>query len=226
MNRFFVFDKEGDCFLLSKETLKHLDVIRIGTKPFICVYENEFYECILEFNKAKIIKQLELNHEPKHEVVLALSIIKLDRFEWALEKAVELGATKIIPLKTQYTNHALFKMDKFEKKYDRFKTILQNAAEQSFRNKIPELSKPMTFEQAIDLDVKEKYLAHEKIDISSSLPQPINQDVIFFVGPEGGFSGEEVELASSKDVKIVSLGSRILRAETAGIFLLSQVKIN
>ncbi|MEA4276388.1 16S rRNA (uracil(1498)-N(3))-methyltransferase [Mycoplasma sp. 21DD0573] len=226
MNRFFVTEKNNDSFVLSKETLKHLQVIRIDTKPFICVYNEKFYECVLDNNAAKIIKKIEQNHEHKYEVVLAMAVIKLDRFEWALQKATELGVTKIIPLKTQYTNHDLLKFNKFSSKYERFKTILQNAAEQSFRNKIPVLTELMTLKQVLNLSIQNKYIAHEKIDISSNLPQPIDSDVIFLVGPEGGFSDEEINLAAKNNVKVVSLGSRILRAETAAIFMLSQMKID
>ncbi|WP_416738471.1 16S rRNA (uracil(1498)-N(3))-methyltransferase [Mycoplasma sp. 005V] len=225
MNRFFVTKQSGDKFDLDPEIIKHIKVIRAQDKPFICVYQNEFYQCILENNQAKIEFKLEQNHELKHEVILALSVIKLDRFEWALQKATELGVSKIIPILTQYTQHDLVKFNKFESKYDRFKTILQNAAEQSFRNKIPELAPLTKFEDVIKLPGITKYIAHEKIATSVSLPQPIDQDVLFLVGPEGGFSEEEITLAQENQVAPVSLGSRILRAETAAIYLLSQIKI-
>ncbi|QCZ36798.1 16S rRNA (uracil(1498)-N(3))-methyltransferase [Mycoplasma nasistruthionis] len=226
MNRFFVSEKQGNCFVLSKETLKHLKVIRAYDKPFICVYQEVFYKCVLENDLAKILEKIDENHEPQNDVVLALAVIKLDRFEWALQKAVELGATQIIPLRTQFTNHELISFNKFVKKYERFQTILQNASEQSFRNKIPELQELTDFKDAIKLQYTNKILAHEKVNLTQKLDQPIQGDTIFFVGPEGGFSDDEINLAIKNNIKLVSLGSRILRAETAAIFLLSQMKID
>lgn len=224
MNRFFVFEKKDNYFVLSKETLNHLKVIRTKNKPFICVYEQEFYLCMQENNLAKIIEKLPGNHEQDFEVVLAMSIIKLDRFEWLLQKATELGVTKIIPIHTRYCDGDLVKY-KFEKKIERFRSILQNAAEQSFRNKVPSFERIHTFEEVLSLNINQKFLAHEKINTSLQLENKIDHDVLFLVGPEGGFSEEEIALAQEQDVQLVSLGSRILRAETAAIYLLSQIKM-
>ncbi|WP_426461611.1 16S rRNA (uracil(1498)-N(3))-methyltransferase [Mycoplasma hafezii] len=226
MNRFFVTEKNGDFFVLNKETLKHLQVIRIEQKEFICVYQKEFYRCVLENNQAKIIAKLPENHEIGFEVVLAACVIKFERFEWLLQKATELGVTTIIPLVSEWTNHDLIKFDKFERKRERFETILQNAAEQSFRNEVPKLLPLTKYKDFITVNYPNKIIAHEKTNLSESLNQPINEAVTFIVGPEGGFSDNEIELAVQNNTKVVSLGSRIMRAETAGIFLLSQIKIN
>ncbi|EIE40171.1 16S rRNA (uracil(1498)-N(3))-methyltransferase [Mycoplasmopsis canis] len=225
MNRFFVNEKHENYFILNKETLKHLSVIRIGDNPFICVYDKKFYKCILEFDKAKIIHEINENHEFEHEVVVALSLIKYERFEWALQKLVELGATKIIPMVTEYTNGELYKFNKFEKKLERFQTILQNAAEQSFRNIIPELTNLHKFEDVIAMEGYKKIIAHEKQDESASIENNIDSNVLFLIGPEGGFSNNEIEVALNSNVDCVSLGKRILRAETAAIYMISKVKI-
>ncbi|WP_117275557.1 16S rRNA (uracil(1498)-N(3))-methyltransferase [Mycoplasmopsis edwardii] len=225
MNRFFVFEKQDNYFILNKETLKHLNVIRISNNPFICVFQGKFYECVLEFDKAKIIKEINQNHEFDHEVTVALSLIKYERFEWALQKLVELGATKIIPVITDYTNGELYKFNKFEKKLERFNTIIQNAAEQSFRNIIPELAPLTKFKDVIKLPITNKIIAHEKQDLSQPIEKDINQETLFLIGPEGGFSDNEINLAIENNVKCVSLGKRILRAETAAIYMMSKIKI-
>ncbi|UUM19507.1 MULTISPECIES: 16S rRNA (uracil(1498)-N(3))-methyltransferase [unclassified Mycoplasma] len=224
MNRFFVQEKVNEHFILSPETLKHLKVIRAENKQFICIYQDEFYLCQLENQKAKIIEKILNNHENPFEIVLAISIIKLERFEWMLQKATELGVSTIIPMDTTFCNTDLIKY-KFDKKLERFKTILQNAAEQSFRNKIPTLAPIHTFDQALNYPINHKYLAHEKINISQRLNSQIDHACMFFIGPEGGFSDQEIEQAKTKNVEIISLGSRILRAETAALYLLSQVKM-
>ncbi|UUD35786.1 16S rRNA (uracil(1498)-N(3))-methyltransferase [Mycoplasmopsis citelli] len=224
MNRFFVNQKINNTFILPKETLKHLQVIRGKNKQFICVYDQEFYLCILENNVAKILQKIKENHELPFEVVLAISVIKLERFEWILQKATELGVSKIIPVHSTYCDGDLIKY-KFNKKIQRFESIIQNAAEQSFRNKIPILEKIHTFEEALQYPIESKYLAHEKINLSKTLATQINNACMFFVGPEGGFSNQEIIQAQAQNVEIISLGSRIMRAETAAIYLLSQVKM-
>ncbi|RIV16900.1 16S rRNA (uracil(1498)-N(3))-methyltransferase [Mycoplasmopsis gallopavonis] len=225
MNRIFVNQKQDNCFLLTSEDLKHLKVLRITDKPFICVYNQEFYKCTLANDRALIQEKLNLNHELPFEVVLAIGVIKFERFEWLLQKATELGVTKIIPMITNYTNGELIKFNKFEKKRERFEQILKNAAEQSFRNKIPTLDKLTKFEDVANLNYDFKIIAHEKNSIQDALSDKINQNVLFLVGPEGGFSDQEIEKALNSGFISVSLGSRILRAETAGLFLLSQIKI-
>ncbi|SJZ59816.1 16S rRNA (uracil(1498)-N(3))-methyltransferase [Mycoplasmopsis verecunda] len=225
MNRFFVNEKVNNYFILDKDTLKHLKVIRANDKEFICVYNNEFYKCILQDDKALIIEKINQNHELNIEVVLAISVIKWERFEWALQKATELGVSKIIPIITQYTQHDLVRFNKFDAKLDRLKSIVKSAAEQSFRNNIPEISPLTKFKDVLKYNIENKFIAHEQITTSVSLPQPINENVLFIVGPEGGFSQEEILLATENNVSAVSLGSRILRAETAAIYLLSQIKI-
>ncbi|WP_027121119.1 16S rRNA (uracil(1498)-N(3))-methyltransferase [Mycoplasma leonicaptivi] len=225
MNRFFVFEKEEDHFILNKDILKHLKVLRIEEEPFICVFNSEFYICKLDNQKAKIIKKLQENHEFAFEVVLAPALIKYERFEWLLQKAVELGVSKIQPIITDFTNGELYKYHKFEKKYERFLSILQNAAEQSFRNIIPILEKPIIFTDIFEKYSHKKILAHEKINFSKSISDDINENVLFLVGPEGGFSDKEVNLAIQNNVELVSLGKRILRAETASLYLLSKIKL-
>ncbi|SYV97669.1 RsmE family RNA methyltransferase [Mycoplasmopsis edwardii] len=142
-----------------------------------------------------------------------------------MQKLVELGATKIIPVITDYTNGELYKFNKFEKKLERFNTIIQNAAEQSFRNIIPELAPLTKFKDVIKLPITNKIIAHEKQDLSQPIEKDINQETLFLIGPEGGFSDNEINLAIENNVKCVSLGKRILRAETAAIYMMSKIKI-
>lgn len=115
MNRFFVFQKQDNYFILNNNTLKHLKVIRATNQTFICVYNQKFYECILEDNKAKIIKEIHINNERNYEVILCAALIKFERFEWLIQKATELGVTRIIPMITEYTNGEFYKHQKFEK---------------------------------------------------------------------------------------------------------------
>ncbi|UWV83096.1 RsmE family RNA methyltransferase [Mycoplasmopsis cynos] len=124
--------------------------------------------------------------------MVGVSLIKYERFEWALQKLVELGASKIIPMITNYTNGELYKFDKFQKKLERFKTIIQNAAEQSFRNKIPELWSLTKFEDILKLNNYQIFIAREKENCNNLIPNDITVNTLFLVGPEGGFSEDEV----------------------------------
>ncbi|WP_406616748.1 16S rRNA (uracil(1498)-N(3))-methyltransferase [Mycoplasmopsis adleri] len=223
MHRFFVDKKEDNYFILNDETLNHIKSARLEKDHFLCNYEGQFYECFLENKKAKIVQKEDIFHEYKNEVILAAPIIKIKRYEWLLQKAVELGATKIIPMNTKFTDQTLVKYD-LKKKEDRFKEIIKNAAEQSFRNVIPEYSNIMTLSEILT-QYKDytKYLAYENEDTQNQIKQ-LKTNSIIIVGPEGGFSKEEVELAKENGCLIVSLGKFILRAETACLYMLSNIR--
>jgi 16S rRNA (uracil1498-N3)-methyltransferase len=121
---------------------------------------------------------------------------------------------------TQNTNYKYKDISKT--KTIRWNEISKNACEQSFRNKIMTIEEPMELKEAIKIKTKYKVIAHEKHEdakISS-----LNDDITIFVGPEGGFTEIEVEMAEKKGFITVSLGQRILRSETSSIFLLSIIK--
>ncbi|QDY87584.1 16S rRNA (uracil(1498)-N(3))-methyltransferase [Mycoplasma anserisalpingitidis] len=223
MNRFFAVEKQGNKLYFDEKTLKHFKVLRLENKEIIGVYEGKFYLSGLNGNIAEIKEEINENHEFNFKVKLGVSLIKLERFEWLIEKAVELGATEIIPFISTHTNSEIAKF-KFNKKIDRFNEIMFNAAQQSYRNISIKLSKLRTFDEIINEDAKIKIIAHEKVD-NFFIEQKINKDVLFLIGPEGGFSDTEVEKAIGKGFQCVSLGKRILRAETAAIYLLSQIEV-
>ncbi|WP_027120618.1 16S rRNA (uracil(1498)-N(3))-methyltransferase [Mycoplasmopsis lipofaciens] len=226
MHRFFVENKiNQDYFELSKENLKHIKVARLENEFFLCNYLGCFYKCILENNLAKIIETTNINNEAKYQIILACPIIKIKRFEWILQKATELGVTKIIPIITRYTDNNIVKYD-LKKKYNRFLDIIKNAAQQSFRNIIPELLNPMQLEKFLSFykDLK-KYIAYENETVDSQVNYiELLNDTILIVGPEGGFSEEEIKMCQNYEAQVVSLGKRILRAETACLYMLSNLK--
>ena len=129
-----------------------------------------------------------------------------------IQKATELGAKAFYPLITKNTNPKYIQM--IEQKLARFQEIAKNAAEQSFRNQIMNIYSPINFDEAIQIEITNKFLAHEQIDTNDKKTN-FSGDLAFFVGPEGGFTDEEVELAKKNNTQIISLGKRILRAETA-----------
>lgn len=219
MFRFFVDKKIDNTFKLSKETIKHIQVARVANEEFICVYKEKFYACRLNGNFASIIRIIDADHEHKGEVIIAAAIINTKRFEWLIQKASELGATKLMPVLSNNISQKLG--NDINKKVSRWNGIALNASEQSFRNKQMIVDIPRTFDEVINLNVENKYIAHEKVN--AKVPISFPTDTLFLVGPEGGFTDDEVLKANDNGFETVSLGKRILRAETASIFMLTRI---
>lgn len=147
--------------------------------------------------------------EPKVKASLYLAILKNENFEWAVEKAVECGVSKIIPIITDRTV-------KLGLRHDRLLRIAKEAAEQCGRGVVPEISLPIVFEEAVKdaVSKSQAFLFHTGNSLHE-IHQTLGEDVALFIGPEGGWSEEEVALAESLGAHTTSLGVRILRAETA-----------
>jgi 16S rRNA (uracil1498-N3)-methyltransferase len=145
--------------------------------------------------------------EPDREVTLYAAILKRENFEWAVQKAVECGVTKIVPMVTQRTV-------KKDVKQERLREIAKEAAEQSGRGMVPVVTEPMDFEEAIKAAEGKGYF----LDAGGKALEPVREpdDVVsVFVGPEGGWSDEERENAKRAGLTMRSLGPRVLRGETA-----------
>ena len=153
---------------------------------------------------------------------------KVDKMELIIQKAVELGAFGIIHMSTK---RCIVKLDakKTESKVKRgWQAMQEAAAKQSKRAVIPVVKEPMTMKQAIeyakDLNVKLiPYELAEHIDETKKIIEGIKpgENIAVFIGPEGGFSEEEVALAKENGVLPITLGKRILRTETAGFTVIS-----
>jgi len=144
------------------------------------------------------------------KVSLYLSILKKENFELAVQKAVECGVAKIIPIITERTI-------KTGLNFERLQKIIREASEQSGRNIVPTLSTITNFEDAITEGEK----SEEKIIFHASgedyHPNQSAKEVSIFIGPEGGFTEKEVILAKESGYKVASLGPLTLRGETAAI---------
>lgn len=171
----------------------------------------------------------ESNVELPCEIVLYQALPKADKMELIITKAVELGAVRVVPVATKRSVVKLEK-DKAAKKIARWNAISEAAAKQSKRAIIPEVSDVMTMEEALaDCRLFEaKIIPYELSDPDSmSDTKKIIGDikpgskVAIFIGPEGGFTEEEVSLAVDAGFAPVTLGHRILRTETAGLVVLS-----
>jgi 16S rRNA (uracil1498-N3)-methyltransferase len=171
---------------------------------------------------ARILEVLPNHGEPAGEIELIIGFLSQPaRWEFLLEKSVELGVTSILPIVTDRT-------EKRSPKLDRSERILKAALKQTKRSKLPHLGELSTLSAALSEAVKNGrtvYILHEAADPDSSLLRQLQQkntlSLALVIGPEGGFSEEEIEEAVRLGAKVASLGTRRLRAETAAIAALA-----
>ena len=165
------------------------------------------------------------SNEPKLHLNLLLSIVKFDSFEWALEKATELGLSVIVPLAAARSEKSL--IDAAEKRAVRWQKILMESAQQSRRMRVPQLLSALRPAQAFTLNESDlKLLLSERHDappLRAVLSNSHPKQVTLAIGPEGGWTDEELELARKAGFHEASLGKLILRAETAVIAALASI---
>jgi len=155
--------------------------------------------------------------KPTYKTAVALSLLRTqERFEFFLEKATELGVTDILPM---ITHRTVSRPDQKQlvKKTDRWEKLIQAAAKQSKRVWFPKLHSVMPFHETLSFDAEQKIIPHEKVSKPIDYLS-LSQSVLFCVGPEGGFTEKEIEQAQEQGFMTCSLGSEILRAETAAIY--------
>lgn len=174
-----------------------------------------------------ILKELDSDTELPSRIVLFQGLPKGDKMEWIVQKAVELGAYRIVPFAAK---RSVVRLDekKAAKKQARWQLIAKGAAEQSGRDIIPEVGAVCSFAEALrmagELDVVLiPYELEEGMKKTARILEGIapGQSVGIFIGPEGGFEKEEVDKAKGAGAHAVTLGKRILRTETAGPAALS-----
>lgn len=152
---------------------------------------------------------------------LLFSVIKFDHYEWGIEKLTELGVARITPVLARRTEKHL--AQSASKRVERWRRIALESAKQSRRSDIPEIDEPVALKQALTLAHAPMKLLLAETEQDNSLANALRRrensgDALSFaIGPEGGWTNEEFELFSANDWLPVTLGPRILRAETAAI---------
>lgn len=180
---------------------------------FLCSYNDG-----LAYVKEKLDEYNELNTD----ITVILALIKNDKFDFAVQKLTELGVNRIVPY---IAKRSVVKPGKGNNKLDRIKKIAKEASEQSHRNKVPEICDYATFKDLKNYMSDLNLLAYEKE--TKSLKELKNyKSITYIIGPEGGFEPKEVEDIINLGFDSISLGKRILRAETASIFLASLIAGN
>ena len=149
---------------------------------------------------------------------ILLAIFKFDRMEWAIEKCTELGARRIAPVIARRTDAHLAAAS--DKRVERWRRIALQATEQSRRATPPEISNPVRLRDALAIPAKLKIVlseAEEQVSLRDICTSPGDEDVLLAIGPEGGWTEDELDHFQKEGWCSASLGPTILRAETAAI---------
>ena len=173
---------------------------------------------------AELVSTQEESHEMKAKITLYQSVSKGERMDLTIQKSVELGVTKIVPV---LSDRCVVKLDGKSGKSDRWQKIALEAARQSGRDIVPEVTEPVKFEDAVKNCSEEiKIIPWEEArdeTLKDILENHSEGSIAVFIGPEGGFDSSEAELAMADGIKPVTLGPRILRTETAGPAVLAMI---
>lgn len=238
MYHFFVEQNqisEKEICILGQDVNHIKNVLRMKTGEEVSVSNgvdgNEYRAEISEIYEDRIICKLMFvkkdGVELPSRVTLFQGLPKGDKMEMIIQKAVELGATEIVPVDTK---RCVMKLDekKEKNKIARWQAIAEAAAKQSKRAIVPQIHSSMKFAKALEYckDTKVKLIPYEMAEDMSKTREIMNglkpgEDIAIFIGPEGGFDTEEIEKAMAAGVLPITLGKRILRTETAGMTVLS-----
>jgi 16S rRNA (uracil1498-N3)-methyltransferase len=179
--------------------------------------------------KFRIVRQWEATGEPFVHITLYQAVLKGERFAWALQKGTEIGVSRFTPVVCE--RNVVDDMQAVDGKRERWERIIQEAAEQSGRAKLPELTRAHLFADAIQAPAGAvlRLIAWED-EHSVRLGEALRAcnltgrtGIQVFVGPEGGLTAAEIDFARRRGVQPVSLGPRTLRAETAGLVAASAI---
>jgi 16S rRNA (uracil1498-N3)-methyltransferase len=230
MHRFFVPPQWIDAdrvFIKDKQAHQLRDVLRVKPGDRIILLDDTGWEYEVELNRVDrgqvegmVWGKSLATTEPGTKVILYQALLKGDKFEFILQKGTELGVVGFVPMLCE---RCVQLEGVSERKLGRWRRIIAEAAEQSRRGKLPFLKPVLTFEQACQSVEGSSLLAWEG-EKSLGLRPALNElratglsSVNLFIGPEGGFSPSEVEFAQGCGITPITLGPRMLRAETASL---------
>ena len=224
MQRYFCKEKIDNKVILYDDDYHHIkNVMRMKIGNIIEVVHNKkVYKCEIEdFNSIKILEEIDSNNEQK-EITLIIPLLKEQKMDFVIQKATELGVSKIIPI---YTERSIVKniSEKEEKKISRWSKICKEASEQSKRNTIPVITNIKRIDELDTSGVNIVCSTCEKNEnLKMFLQSQNNYDKMsIVVGPEGGLTVNEERKLNSMGFKSITLGNRIMRDETVPIFILS-----
>jgi 16S rRNA (uracil1498-N3)-methyltransferase len=237
LHRFFIeelVDNKTEIKINSAELTNQIRrVFRLKTGDSVVVFDGSGfdYECRIgassgdEVKSVKnlvtldVVTTMKSRYMPTRDIYLCAAVVKKDTFEWIVEKATELGVTHIIPVMAERSEKKALNMGRLEK-------IAVEASEQSGRGNVPTILPIAGLKEVIERFSQLKCMKIAfHTDAESFNPQDVPRDipVAVFIGPEGGWSMDEIDLFHKNQINVVCLGQQVLRAETAVIAALSEV---
>lgn len=224
MPRFYIHQADfslGTNYTMPEDVVRHINVLRLRVDERICLFNGDGYNYfgyITALTKRSVDVQIEnrqvADNESKVAITLLVSLIAGDKFELVIQKAVELGVTRIVPVISARTQR--IKVERELHKLEHWRKIIVSASEQCGRAQLAVISQAVPFSVAIEEVADLKFILSPH---HSSIPtNSLNLcSVVLLVGPEGGFAEEEILAANQAGYLNLNLGGRILRAETAAI---------
>ena len=235
-HRFFINKtqiRNQSVFITGNQARQVHNVLRLRQGDKICVLDNEDWEFEVELLATNpeqitglVVAKWQVESEPTSRLTLFQSSLKQDKFEWVLQKGTELGVASFVPM---ITERSIVRQNTLKQnKLLRWQRIICEAAEQSGRGRIPTLAQPIEYVAAL----KAAQISHlamipweYELDKTIATTLALNsrhkshhiRKVALLIGPEGGFTESEIQDAQSANIMPVTLGPRILRAETAAI---------
>lgn len=236
MVRFFVDENvlNADTVLLTDENAKHAKVLRLrsGEEVLLCDGAGQEALCRVESWQGDdicltVVERRQGSTEAQAAVSVYIAFPKADKLEHVIQKATELGAAEIVAFPS---SRCVFKADEksIVKKLERWQKIAASAAEQSGRGVIPKVITLNSYKEALQraaqAELKILFYEHEKaVTLRMALEEGSFTTAAILTGPEGGLSDTEVEQARQAGLRVCTLGSRILRCETAPLCALSAI---
>ena len=229
MQRYFAKDKVNNKIILLDSDIHHIKkVMRMNINDNIeVIYDKKLYLCkIIDNYDIEIVNEINEDNELNIDITIAIGLVKEQKFDLILQKLTELGVKEIIPIAME---RSIIKLDKskIDKKVERWNSICKEASEQSKRNIIPKVNLPMTLNELVKLNYDKKLVCSvkQKDNFINKYLQFKDEyvKIIIVIGPEGGVSDKEEEFLNNNDFISVSLGSRVLRVETAAIYVASVI---
>ena len=214
-------ENNGKILIKDKSDCNHIQNVyrlNIGDELRIIDGEYEYFTKIIEISKkevaVKILEKKEDSYSLNVNIDVAMGILKNDKMNLAIQKLTEIGVNRIIPLKTE---RVVVKINEKKEKWD---VVVREALKQCRGIKFTEIT-PVKKLAEIDYSKYDKIIfAYENSNESKSLPEIIKKEdknILYIIGPEGGITQEEVDFLKNSKAMEISLGKRILRAETAAI---------
>lgn len=216
----------SDTYLLTGDNAKHAKVLRLRAGEEVTVVTPKGEQCsceVVESDALRVLRRKPCENEPNVYVTLYQALPKGDKMDYIVQKCVELGVSRIVPM---LTSRCVSRPDEksLRKKRERWQKIALQAAMQSRRGVIPEVADCVSFRQAAELSKEnDKTVFFYELG-GESVKKILTDDprsIGIFIGSEGGFDPSEVELAVQNGAKTATLGKRILRAETAPLAAMS-----